>query len=75
MLSDDVLFTNLVEVEENGMAGTGESTTGGCDENVQLAYRPLYDVKKVCSIYQFKYYISRIVAVFGATMFLKISWN
>ncbi len=48
MLSDDVLFTNVVEVEESGLAGPGESTTGGCDENVQLAYRPLYDVKKVC---------------------------
>lgn len=48
MLSDNVLFTNLVEVEDSGIAGTGESTTGGSDENVQLAYRPLYDVQKVC---------------------------
>lgn len=48
MLSENVLFTNLVEIEERGGAGPGESTTSGIDENVQLAYRPLYDVKKVC---------------------------
>ena len=47
MLSDNVLFTNLVEVEERGMSGTGESTTGGSDENVQLAYRPLCEIQKV----------------------------
>jgi hypothetical protein len=49
MLSDDVLFTNLVQVEDSGLSGTGESTTEGSDENVQLGYRPLHDVKKVRS--------------------------
>lgn len=53
MLSDNVLFTNLVEVEDSGMVGPGESSTGGSEENVQLAYRPLYEVKKVRIYFSF----------------------
>ena len=47
VLSEDVLFTSLVEAEDTGMIGTGGSTTGGNEENVQLAYRQLPEIEKV----------------------------